>query len=291
MRRSDQAGSLRLAIWRFIPQNVGIIWKNVQRDDCVDLAAQMSFYFVLSLFPFLIVIGSVVGWLPTTILWNDMARWLTHYLPPRPRQMVLEAVLDLTRYSSQFFSFGLATTIWIASSGFVSLMESLSLAYGFAERRSFWRKRILAIGATIVGAVFTVVSFALLTTGGFLVGLLNARLRGVVPFPIPWEVARWLVTLLLIILGLDMIGYFLPNVKRPWHWLTPGNLFVALGLAVMAEGFRFYLRYFGNFPKFYGTMAAFVILLTWIYIASLIMLVGAEMDSVLEKLQRRGDTA
>ena len=263
----------------------------MQRDDCVDLAAQMSFYFVLSLFPFLIVIGSVVGWLPSTTLWNDMARWLTHYLPPRPRRMVFEAIIDLTRDHSRFFSLGLVATIWIASSGFVSLMESLSLAYGVPETRSFWNKRILAIGGTIVGAAFIIVSFGLLTFGHFLLKNLNPRLRALVAFPIPLELARWLLTFLLIVFALDLIAYFLPNGRRPWHWLTPGNLFVALSLAVMTEGFGFYLRHFADFPKFYGTMAGFVILMTWIYIASLILLVGAEIDSVWEKLRRNKEAA
>ena len=88
------------------------------------------------------------------------------------------------RLHSQFFSFGLAATIWIVSSGFVSLMESLSLAYGFPETRFLWKKRILAIGATIVGAAFTIASFGLLTFGRFLVEALNPRLRAVAPFPI-----------------------------------------------------------------------------------------------------------
>lgn len=291
MSRFHAASERRSGIRGSVPQTVRQIWDDVQRDDCVDLAAQMSFYFVLSLFPFLVVIGSVVGWLPSTAQWPEMVKWLTHYLPPRPRQMVLAAILDLTRHHLEFFSYGLAATIWIASSGFVSLIESLSVAYGFRETRGFWKKRILAIGAMIVGTVLTIVSFVLLTFGRLLAGILDPRLQQFVPFPIPWQLARWVTTLVLMILGLDLIAYFLPNGKRPWHWLTAGNVFDALGLAAMTEGFNFYLRHFGAYPKFYGTMAAFIILMTWIYIASLILLVGAEIDSVKEKLQRRGTPA
>lgn len=282
----DSAGKLGSGVWRHIPRSVGRILEDIQRDDCLDLAAQMSFYFVMALFPFLIVVGSIVGWLPSTHLWNDMARWLAHYLPGRSRRMVFEAITDLTRYHSEFFSFGLAATIWIASSGFVSLMESLSLAYGFPETRGFWRKRILAFGATIVGAIFTIVSFVLLTFSHSALQFLNPRLGAVAPFSISWEPARWLITLLLMLLGLDLVGYFLPNVKRRWRWLTTGNVFVALSLAVMTQGFGFYLRHFADFPRYYSTMATFIVLMTWIYIASLILLVGAEIDSVREKLHR-----
>jgi membrane protein len=291
MKRRAVTAKLQSEARRYIPQSVGLIWDDVMRDDCLDLAAQMSFFFILSLFPFLIVIGSVVGWLPSTGLWNEMARWLTHYLPAESRRRVFDAIVDLAQYHTQFFSFGLATTLWIASSGFVSLMESLSRAYGFRETRGFWKKRILAIGTTIVGVAFTIASFVLLTFGHLLVKFLDPRLRAVVPFPIPWELARWVVTLLLILFGLDLIGYFLPNVKRPWRWLTVGNLFITVSMAALTEGFGFYLHHFGDFPRYYGTMTAFAILMTWIYVASVILLVGAEIDSALEKLQRRQDAA
>jgi membrane protein len=290
MTRFRPIGERRFQMRRFIPHALQRMWSDVQHDDCLDLAAQMSFFFVLSLFPFLIVIGSVVGWLPSTYVWHDMAQWLTHYLPPRPRRMVFGAILDLTRNNSAFFSYGLVATIWIASSGFVSLMESLSRAYGFPETRSFWKKRIIAIGATIVGAAFVILSFGLLTFGHLAAQAIVPHLNRHMPFPVPWELARWLVTLTLMLFGLDLVNYFLPNVRRPWHWLTPGTVFVALSLVAMSQGLNFYLRHFGSYPKFYGTMAAFIILVTWIYMASLILLVGAEIDSVTEKLQRSGVT-
>ncbi len=286
MTRLRPARKLRFEMARFLPQLVKAIWNGVRNDDCLDLAAQMSFYFVLSLFPFLIVIGSVVGWLPSTDLWHGMAQWLTDYLPPRPRRMVFGAILDLTRNNSEFFSYGLVAMIWIASSGFVSLMESLSLAYGFPETRSFWKKRIIALGATVIGTAFVIVSFGLLTFGHLAAQAIAPHLDHAVPFPIPWKLARWLVSLALMFLGLDLMNYFLPNVRRPWHWLTPGTIFVALSLIAMSRGFNFYVLYFGRYPEFYGAMAVFIILMTWIYIASLILLIGAEIDSAMGKLRR-----
>jgi membrane protein len=276
---------------RHILDVVKRVWNDAQHDDCIDLAAQMAFYFVLSLFPFLIVMGSVVGWLPSTDLWPNMAQWLTNYLPPRPRRVVFEAILGLTQNNTQYFSFGLTVTIWVASSGFVSLMESLSLAYGFPETRGFWRKRFIAVGATLVGTAFAIVSFVLLTFGHVAAEAISPYLARAVPFPLPWELARWLVTLVLILLGLALMNYFLPNVKQRWHWLTPGSIFSALSFAGMSEGFNFYLRHFGSYPRFYGTMAGFVILVTWIYMASLILLVGAEVNSVMERLHRQGAVA
>jgi membrane protein len=268
-----------------LPFIVSTVWDDVVKDDCLDLAAQMSFYFVTSLFPFLVVIGAVVGWLPSTGLWTEMVQWLAAYLPRGPRHMVFRTILGLQTYHSQFFSYGLAATIWVASSGFVSLMESLSLAYGVKETRGFWKKRVVAVIATAVGAAFAIVSFALLTFGHELALAINPRLQHILPFPFPWQAARWVVTLLLIIIGLDLVNYFLPNVRHKWRWLTPGTVFVVAGLVAATSGFGYYVSHFANYPRYYGAMAGFIILVMVIYITSLVLLIGAEIDSVRENLR------
>lgn len=185
------------------------------------------------------------------------------------------------------FSLGLLATIWTASSGFVSLMESLTVAYGAKETRGFWKKRVLAIAATAVGAVFLLGSFGLLTFGHWAAAIISLRLDTVVNFQVPWELGRWLASLLLMLLGLDLMNYFLPNIRKRWHWLTPGTGFVILMMVAGSAIFNFYLRHFGSYPRFYGTMAGFIILMFWIYIASLILLIGAETDSVIERLRTR----
>jgi len=270
---------------------LGEIWDEIVTDDCVDLAAQMSYYFSLSLFPFLIVLAAFVGWLPSTSLWHNLAQWITNYLPRDSRRMVFTTILSLTQTSPGIFSVGIIATIWTASSGFVSLMESLSVAYGVKETRGFWQKRILAIATTIVGAIFLVASFGLLTFGRWTAILISIHLENDLNFPVPWEIGRWLASLLLMLLGLDLVNYFLPNVKRRWHWLTPGTVFVILTMVAGSALFNFYLRHFGSYPRFYGTMAGFIVLMFWIYLASLILLIGAETDSVIERTRERSRNA
>jgi len=166
-------------------------------------------------------------------------------------------------------------------------MESLTVAYGAKETRGFWKKRVLAIAATAVGAVFLLGSFGLLTFGHWAAAIISLRLDTVVNFQVPWELGRWLASLLLMLLGLDLMNYFLPNIRKRWHWLTPGTGFVILMMVAGSAIFNFYLRHFGSYPRFYGTMAGFIILMFWIYIASLILLIGAETDSVIERLRTR----
>lgn len=288
MRLPTLAGKIVNDWRRYTPLAIRMVWKDVMEDDCVDLAAQMSFFFVTSLFPFLLVIGAVVGWLPSTGLWRNIIHWAAQSLPATSRHMVLQTILSLETHHSRVFSYSLAATIWIASSGFVSLMESLSLAYGVKETRGFWEKRIIALAATAVGVVFVIVSFTLLSFGHQLALAVNPYAQKVLPFAFPWQAARWTVTLVLMILGIDLMHYFLPNVRQHWRWISPGTIFIILGLVGATTGFGYYVDNFGNYPRYYGAMAGFVILIVVIYIASLVLLIGAEIDSVREDLRSRG---
>ncbi len=272
-------------------QLIRAIVHEVDKDDCVDLAAQMSFYFSLSLLPFLVVIGAFVGMLPSTTLWHNLAEWITNYLPRGSRRMVFMAILGLTQGSTAFLSFGLAATLWTASSGFVSLMESLTVAYGAKETRSFWRKRVIALIATLLGALLFIASFGLLAFGHRIADIISALEENRVRLEVPWEVARWCTSLVLMILGLDLTNYFLPNLKRRWRWITPGTVFIVATTLAGSAGFNFYLSHFSSYPRFYGAMAGFIILVTWIYVASLILLIGAEIDSTVEDFRRSRTTA
>jgi len=277
----------RWRMWRW-SNFVKALWGGIVADDCIDLAAQMAFYFSLSLFPLLIVIAALVGLMPSTNLWHNLAQWITDYLPRESRRVVFNTILELTRDSTGFLSFGLVTCLWTASSGFVSLMESLTVAYGVKETRGFWKKRVIAICATFVAAGFLAACFGILTFGRWAAILISFHLRYVLPFSVPWEIVRWLATLLLMFVGLDLVHFFLPNVKSVWKWWTPGTVFVAFTFVTTSLGFNFYLAHFGNYPRFYGAMAGFIVLMTWAYFGSLILLIGAEADSVLYERKGRG---
>src|ERR1700722_17084079 len=108
-----------VSLRRIDPSILWRIWKQIQADDCIDMAAQMSFYFSLSLFPLFIVLAVVVGWLPSTTLWTSFVTWMVAYLPSDARRLVFSTIMALGNGSPGFLSFGLVATLWSASSGFV----------------------------------------------------------------------------------------------------------------------------------------------------------------------------
>jgi membrane protein len=267
------------------------IWNRSNSDDCPDLAAQVSFYFVLSLFPFFLVLASLLGWIPTTGKWDSFAEWMTAYFPTQARRTVLTTMLELSQGYASFLSIGLLATIWSASSGFMSLMEALSVACGVRDRRSYLRKRVIAIIATLVAAVFFLLSFSLWNLGHLVEGFITTDLKYLVFFKTQWKLVRWLGSLTLLLIGIDLVNYFLPASGRPWRWLSPGTVFVALALGVATLGMNVYIKYGSNIPKVYGTLGGFIVLMLWIYAANLILLIGAETDTVLIERRSHGAEA
>jgi len=286
------AQSERVAFTRFISiahhvRSVLLrVYKRADRDECTGIAAQVSFFFVLSLFPFFLVLAAIFGSLPLTRVWQPFVQWMFTYFPRLSQTMLFEAILDLSKWRTGIVSFGLVTTIWSASSGFMSLMEALSVAYGAKDTRSYWKKRVIAIVATLGSAIFFISSFGLWTVAHWASSTVGTEFKSVDLFQTPWRIAWWLFTLFLLCIGIDLIHYFLPDCRRKWRWLSPGTLFVALSFILASLGLNFYLGHNVMFPRIYGTLGGFIALMLWIYISTVILLIGAETDTAIAELNK-----
>ena len=264
------------------------VWRRFNCDDCIDLAAQVSFYFILSLFPFFLVLASLLGWIPTSEHWDKFADWITTYFPWQARGMVLTAMIRLSHHYAGFLSFGLLATLWSSSSGFLSLMEALSIAHGVADQRSYVWKRLIAVITTIAAAVFVLLSFALWNLGHLLAATVSRDLQFFVLFESQWRFARWIATFGLMCVGINLINHFLPATHRPWRWFTPGTVLVAVSFIVATIVFEIYLAHGSNISALYGALAGFIVLMLWIYLANLMLLIGAETDTALRELKLAG---
>ena len=277
-----KAQAAGLSMYFHLPGTFGRVWRRIQDDDCFDLAAQISFYFVLSLFPFCLVLAVIVGWLPSSALWKSFATWIVTYLPADSRQLIFSTILGLATYSTGFLSLGLVATLWSASAGFVSLMESLSVAYGSKDTRPYWRKHAIAACVTMLAAVFAILAFGIMALGLWGSERMAADPGAARALRIFWEIGHRLATIALMYIGINLANYILPNVRRPWRWLRPGTAFATVALISASATLNVYFRHFSSYPRLYGTLGGFMILMFWVYVASVILLIGAEVDHVVE---------
>lgn len=271
-----------------LPKLAASIWRRCNCDSCLDLAAQVSFYFVLSAFPFLLVMSGLLGWISTTSKWAAFAVWLTSYMPMRTQHAVLITMLELGKGYGAFLSFGLILTIWSASTGFLSLMDALRVAYGVNEQRSYLKRRLIAMSATIVAAVFVVACFAIWSAGHSLASIISSDYSYAVLFPVQWKIARWVATLVVICLGVDLINYFLPGNRQRWRWITAGTAFTVVMFVLASVVLNFYMTHNSAVSRVYGTLAGFIFLMFWIYAGTLSLIVGAETDVALREMHAHG---
>jgi membrane protein len=116
--------------------------------------------------------------------------------------------------------------------------------------------------------------------------VLSDHLRALAVSKAAWEIARWLAHLLLIFLAISLANYFLPDGKRTRRWLTPGTSFVAITFVLASVAFNIYIQHSPNIPRVYGTLAGFIVFMMWIYMANLILLIGAETDAAIAEMQK-----
>ena len=190
-------------------------------DDVLGQAAQLAFYFLFALFPMLIFLAALVGYLPIPHLLDRMMDYLSQVLPTIAIVLVRQTLLEITRMQrSGLLSFGFIVTVWAASSGLHALIYSLNVAYGVKITRPWWRDRLLAIGLTFGFSILIIVALALVFFGGNLgTFLANYYYLGTM-FRTGWMLLQWPTMVLFVLLGLELLYFTAPH--RPMRWRFPG---------------------------------------------------------------------
>ena len=269
-------------LWRAF---LGSLFSRLDADDVVGLSAEISFYFSLALFPFLLVLGAVVGILPFTHSWQAILAWITHYLPTDVQHTVFDTVAGLTQNRKKFLSLGLLGSVWAASGGITTLMSALNRVYGVTETRSYLKRVIWSILLLFVLALLLISTFGLLSFGHWFIDriVLTGATENLA-IAIAARIMRWSLSIVISILCISFLHYVLPNTKRPWRWITHGTAMAVITWILTSLAFNYYILRIASYQKTYGILAGFFALMVWVYIMSLIGLVGAEIDSELRKV-------
>lgn len=260
------------------------LWHRIDAHNCIGKAAEISYFFVLALFPAFIVLAALVSFLPVTGLWNHVVAWISEFFPLDARPLILQTVNGLTRGRTSFLSIGVAAGAWTISSGIEALIEGLDNAYETPETRSYWERRALALVMVFAFSFLLLTSFALATAGAWLGRWVDLWTALGSPLDDLRDFSRWVVSLALLALCVEMVYYVLPNVKRPWRWLTPGGLFVVVTWIPGTLAFNLYLQHFSSYSRTYGALGAIFIFMIWLYLVSILVLIGAEINCEMEQI-------
>ena len=261
------------------------VWHEVQVDDVFGYAAQLSFYFLMALFPLLLLLTDLFGYFAQgPQMRASLLEYFARVLPPTAFQLVVDTLNQITLGAGGGkLSIGIITTLWAASNGMSAVCEGLNAAYEIKDGRPWWKVRLLAIVLTLAFAVFTVLALVLVLLGGKIGNLLGAWSGHRAIFDTAWNIVRWPVIVIMVLLAINLLYRFAPDLKEwEWKWMTPGALIAATLWILMSLGFQFYLRFFNTYSATYGSLGAVIILMLWFYITGAAILIGAEVNSEIE---------
>lgn len=261
-------------------------------DRVTGLAAEIAFFGVLSTFPGLLMMASALGSLDglfggelaseaQTIVQNFMNQMLTS-----DASQAIEAVRDLfeEKRSGVLTLSGIGALLALTR-GFAALIRALDIAYDLTEQRKWWRQRLLAVGLGVGSVLVAVLMFVIFVTGPLLGGgQAVADLVGLgESFAVFWDWARWPVAFALLVFWANATFHIGPNHKSPWSADLPGALVAAVLWLLVSLGFSVYLRLASGFNQVLGILGGGLILLVWLYLLSVALLIGAELNAILTK--------
>lgn len=263
--------------------------QQINRDDIVGMAAQLAFYLTLGLFPFLLVIFSLMGTFSSDKFAEDLLAYFVQVLPVQVYDLIDAYVADILRGrnpAAGLLSFSIIGTLWVISNAFAAITRALNKAYDVEETRPFWKVRGIAMLMALALSGIVFVALVLLIAGPNIGETIAAYFGFGRVFAFSWSIVQWLVALGILVVTFAMLYYFAPDVEQPFRWITPGG-FIAVILWVLASiGFRLYVNSdFVSYNQTYGSIGAAVILLLYLYIVSLSLLIGAELNAVLAKMK------
>ena len=283
-RKPDSPGDLTKPSLMFVLRKTA---REFSRDECTDLAAALTYYAVLSVFPALLALVSLLGIFGQGKRTTDAVLEIVNGVAPSSALDTLRPTIDqLVNTPSAGFALllGLATALWSASGYVGAFGRAMNRMYEIDEGRPVWKLRPLQLLLTFAGLVLAaVVAFMLAVSGPVARAIGDAIGLGSVALTV-WNVVRWPLILIAVVMAVAILYYATPNVKQPkFRWISIGAGLAIVTWIVVSVAFAFYVSNFGSYNKTYGALAGVIVFLLWLWITNLALLFGAELDSELER--------
>jgi membrane protein len=283
-RKPDSPGELHERSWRLVARNA---LREFSEDQCTDIAAALTYYAVLALFPAMLALVSILGLVGQAGAVVDTVLGIVRDVAPGSAADTLEPVLrGLTDAPAAGLALvtGLAGALWSASGYVAAFGRAMNRVYEIDEGRPFVKLRATTLLLTVVSVVVVaVVLVALVVSGPVAEAVGEAIGLGGTAVTI-WSIAKWPVLVAVVVVLVGLLYYATPNVRQPkFKWVTVGAVFALVVWAVASALFGLYVANFSSYDATYGSLAGVVVFLLWVWITNLALLLGAEIDSELER--------
>lgn len=274
----NKAGDVRSSLLK-------LLWHRIGEDDINGLSAQLAYFFLLSLFPLLIVLFTLLPFLP--IPHEDMLGMIREFAPAEAMDLIEKNVeYIMSQRRGGLLSFGIIGTIWSASNGINAIVIAFNKAYNVKESRSFIVSRGMAILLTF-GMILVIILAVVLPVFGREIGLyLFTKLGYSEQFVRLWNALSWLISIIILFVIFTVLYWVAPNVKIKCRSAFPGALFATIGWIVSSLGLSIYVGKISNFSLTYGSIGTIIVIMFWLYISAFILIIGGEINAFYSERNR-----
>jgi membrane protein len=282
-RAPEQPTKLPRGAWRGVFRRT---LKEYKADNLPDLAAALTYYGVLAIFPMLIVLVSILGLIGNSVT-QPLIDNLGKVAPGAAKQIFTSALHNIQSNKGTagvLVVVGLAGALWSASGYVGAFMRASNVIWDVEEGRPIWKTIPVRLGVTVATLLLlTAGALAVTFTGGLAKQLGDVIGVGGTAVTI-WDIAKWPVLILLVAVMLAILYYAAPNVRQPgFRWVTPGGVLAVLMWIVVSALFALYVANFSSYNKTYGALASVVVFLVWLWVTNTVILLGAELNAEIER--------
>lgn len=258
----------------------------IKNDDVFALASQLAYYLILSFFPFIIFLITLVGFSNLSSI--EVMDALSTILPSSVYELTESIVKEVfDRQYTELLGVSILLSVWTASSAFRAVIKGVNKAYNFKETRSFIKRSIISMLSILALAIILILALSMLVFGR----VIGNYIKVILPFygiiVLLWNMFRYAFVFILMIFIFAAIYRFTPSKRLKWKEVIPGSIFSTLGWILISFGFSFYINNFSNYSRFYGSLGAVFILMTWLFLVSMIFILGVEINCVIAQINNR----
>ncbi len=264
------------------------LYCRIKEDEVTAVGAQLTYFLILSIFPFLIFFFNILSY--TSIAQDEILDNLLIVLPLETQTLFKSIAKEIVSSSSEtLLSLGIILAIWTGSLGITSIIRAINKAYNVKARRPYWRLKGIAIIFTIILAILLIIVLAMLVFGEIIGGKIFAWFGATHIFYYIWELLRVIIPLISMIIIFALLYKLSPTPEEGLNiklsQTLPGAVFATIGWIIASMIFSFYVNNFGRYSKTYGSLGGIIILLVWLYITSIMIVLGGEINGAYASLK------
>jgi membrane protein len=289
-KMTDWAKSVYIPGFRPLPLYTVVVFfiEEIQKTSLTNRAAALAYNFMLALFPAIIFLFTLIAYIPVSHFQDDLLSVFQTVLPNNAYSAFKSTIEDIIKnQNGKLLSVGFATALYFATNGVSNLMQAFNKSSLILETRTWLKRRAIALLLTVVISISLLVAIVIMIAGQAVIGFIKHALHSHSDF---WfyliALSRWIIVLAIFFVSICILYRYGPSNKRKWKFINPGSI-LATSLAVLTSiGFTYYTNNFSSYNKVYGSIGTLIVVMIYLYLNSLILLIGFELNASVDLSKR-----